>query len=139
MKNKKSGPKKIEKPAKETKSVNVKSNENFQYFQEILESKRADILQAVKHKEESVTLGEIGDEADAASQTFEREMLYEMANGDRSVLDSVEAALRKIEKGDYGLCESCHKKILTNRLKAMPWARYCIECQAKAETPSSAY
>jgi DnaK suppressor protein len=63
-------------------------------------------------------------------------MMFEMTNGERIVLDDIEAALRKIEKGDFGVCESCHKKITSQRLKAMPWARYCIVCQTQTEGPS---
>jgi RNA polymerase-binding transcription factor DksA len=38
-----------------------------------------------------------------------------------------------MEKGDFGTCEVCRSKIGTPRLHAMPWARYCIVCQSKAE------
>ena len=91
----------------------------------------------VKHKEGEISSGDIGDEADVASQTFEKEMMFEMSNGERIVLDDIEAALRKIEKGEFGFCESCRKKITSQRLKAMPWARYCIECQTRTESPGA--
>jgi DnaK suppressor protein len=104
-------------------------------FQEVLEKKRDDILKMVTHNEENLTR-DVGDEADVASQTFERELLFEMEDGERVILDDIEAALRKIEKGEFGICESCRKGISVPRLKAMPWARYCISCQARAERPS---
>ena len=108
----------------------------FKQFQDLLSKKRDAILRTVKDKEVDISYGEIGDEADVASQTFEREMLFEMTNGERMILDDIEAALRKIEKGEFGYCEACHKKITGDRLRAMPWARYCIQCQTMTEAPS---
>jgi len=122
---------------KSIKKTSVKkiSASKFKKFYEILSKKREDILSTVKQKEEDLAYKEIGDEADVASQTFEREMMFELSNGERMVLDDIEAALRKIEKDDYGNCESCHKKITDVRLHAMPWARYCIGCQSRNEAP----
>ena len=108
----------------------------FKRFQDVLEKKRDDILKMVTHNENNGLSNDVGDEADVASQTFERELLFEMEDSERIILDDIEAALRKIEKGDFSTCESCRKSITTQRLKAMPWARYCISCQARAERPS---
>ena len=116
------------------KSKKVSSSQ-FKSFQEVLEKKRDDILKMVTHNEDNLAK-DVGDEADVASQTFERDMMFEMNSGERIILDDIEAALRKIEKGDFGLCESCRKKISSERLKAMPWARYCIQCQSRTEAPA---
>jgi len=47
----------------------------------------------------------------------------------RESLESVEIALKKIEKKKYGFCETCGKKINQKRLKILPTARYCLECK----------
>lgn len=107
----------------------------FKRFQDVLENKRDVILKMVTHNEQNLSK-DVGDEADVASQTFERELLFEMEDSERVILDDIEAALRKIEKGDFGLCESCHKSISAPRLKAMPWARNCIACQSRSERPA---
>lgn len=107
--------------------------EKHNHFMQVLTKKREEILNTVKQKEADFALGEIGDELDFANQTFEREMMFEMTNGERVVLDDIEAALRKIEKDDFGFCESCRKKISSARLHAMPWARNCIDCQTVTE------
>ena len=109
----------------------------YSRYQEILNRKREDILKVVKQNNADVGGAEIGDEADVASQTFERELMFEMNDGERVILDNIEAALRKIEKGEFGICESCHKKISNERLHAMPWARYCIQCQTRTEDPAA--
>jgi len=110
------------------------ASSQFKRFQDVLEAKRDVILKMVTHNEKDHLSGDVGDEADVASQTFERELLFEMEDSERIILDDIEAALRKIEKGDFGLCESCRKSISVQRLKAMPWARYCIACQSRSET-----
>lgn len=46
-------------------------------------------------------------------------------------LDYVRAALKKMIRGKYGLCESCGKNIKSERLKLLPEARYCIECERR--------
>jgi DnaK suppressor protein len=79
---------------------------------------------------------DIGDEADVATRSVEREMLFELTDSEKQTLDMIEASLRKIEKGVFGRCESCQQVIARLRMDVMPWARYCISCQAKQEVPS---
>ncbi|MEK9144727.1 MAG: TraR/DksA family transcriptional regulator, partial [Elusimicrobiota bacterium] len=76
---------------------------------------------------------EVGDEADQAGQSLEKELIFEVSDNERLALDQIEGALRKMDKGTYGLCESCQKPIPKIRLKAVPFARYCIGCQTSAE------
>ncbi|UPT74751.1 MAG: TraR/DksA family transcriptional regulator [Elusimicrobiota bacterium] len=40
----------------------------------------------------------------------------------------VEAALKKMDNGGYGICESCSRPMLKSRLLAMPYVRYCVSC-----------
>lgn len=47
--------------------------------------------------------------------------------------EDVEAALRLIEKGKYGICERCGKEIPTERLEVRPDATLCVQCQAEVE------
>jgi Prokaryotic dksA/traR C4-type zinc finger len=44
-------------------------------------------------------------------------------------LDEIKNALNRIEAGKFGLCLNCEQEISANRLKAIPWVRYCITCQ----------
>ena len=119
------------KPAKAAVGRKVAASQ-FKRYQTVLEVKRDTILKMVTHNEQTLS-NDVGDEADVASQTFERELLFEMEDSERVILDDIEAALRKLEKGNFGVCESCRKAISAPRLKAMPWARYCISCQSRSE------
>lgn len=113
--------------------MNKKELEKFK--KELLE-KRADLLRTISDKKErDLRDVEVGDEIDSASQQEEKEMFFEVTDSERSMLDAIEAALRRIDKGTFGQCESCREKVSDARLKALPWVRYCINCQSNAEKP----
>ncbi len=107
-----------------------------QAYQKALIKMRADILRLVEvNKSADLSAADVGDEADQATQSSERELQFELSDNERNSLDAVEAALRKIDTGVYGVCESCRGKIAAPRLKAIPHARYCIGCQSKLDAP----
>ena len=71
--------------------------------------------------------------ADVASDSFERELSWDRASVEQKVLFHIDDALKRIEDGLYGKCESCQKKINKERLKAIPYARLCCACKEKKE------
>jgi DnaK suppressor protein len=71
--------------------------------------------------------------ADMATDNFDREFTLGLASNEQQILNMVDAALRKIEEGTYGVCEDCSKAIPMKRLTAMPHARLCIKCQEAEE------
>jgi len=124
------------------KSVEEKSlsASEIQKFREILSQKQEELSDIVHRKKEEQEFQqeepEIGDEADIATRSVEKELLFDITDSEKQNLDGIEAALRKIEKGVFGRCESCQKTIPRLRLEVMPWARYCIHCQSRNEVPS---
>ncbi|MBI5630527.1 MAG: TraR/DksA family transcriptional regulator [Elusimicrobia bacterium] len=96
---------------------------------------RDDLVKTVrKQKVPEIALQDSGDSVDQASQSIEKELLFELSDNERVTLDQVEAALRKLDKGNYGLCEACRNPIAKPRLDALPFARYCISCQSSMES-----
>jgi DnaK suppressor protein len=75
----------------------------------------------------------IKDLGDQANTSYTREFFFGLGNGDRRSLRDVVAALDRIDDGSFGNCERCGEVIGDKRLDAMPWARYCIDCQRLAE------
>lgn len=71
--------------------------------------------------------------ADAATEMFEREKNFTLLRTLQESLQNVNDALHKFDEGTYGLCENCGKPIPEKRLRALPEATYCIECQALME------
>jgi DnaK suppressor protein len=73
------------------------------------------------------------DIVDRANNAYSRELMFSLSDGERTTLLKIEEALARIEAGSYGICANCGRPIGTGRLQAMPWARYCIDCQELAE------
>jgi len=71
--------------------------------------------------------------ADQGTDHMEREMVFAHTSKGRRLIYHIDEALRRIEDGTYGKCESCGKQIQMNRLKVVPHARLCIECKSKEE------
>lgn len=71
--------------------------------------------------------------ADSAHSTEERSRALSVLKALRSNLGWTERALKKMDLGTYGPCESCGRPISDERLDALPWAVLCITCKAKGE------
>ena len=84
-------------------------------------------------KENEMPEAEVGDEIDNATQSLDKEVLFELNSSAHANLDQIESALRRISKGIYGICESCRQPIPKKRILAIPFARYCINCQSSNE------
>jgi DnaK suppressor protein len=69
------------------------------------------------------------DPADMAANAYNKELLFSMSNNDRILLEMIDEALGRIERGDYGECVNCGEPVQEKRLEAVPWARYCLKCQ----------
>ncbi|OGS35927.1 MAG: hypothetical protein A2506_09415 [Elusimicrobia bacterium RIFOXYD12_FULL_66_9] len=97
-----------------------------------LATMRDDMLRTVRKQqvEEGV---DNGDSVDQASQSIEKELLFELSDNERTTLDMIEAAIRKVDNGTYGRCEATQKPIGRLRLEAIPYCRYSIEYQNQLE------
>ena len=70
-----------------------------------------------------------GSQAAAASQVFEQQRDLALRDHNTQHLELVEAAIARLDDGTYGTCLRCGRPIAPERLDALPWAAYCIECQ----------
>jgi RNA polymerase-binding protein DksA len=70
---------------------------------------------------------------DTATVTYDRELGYTLEENSEHVLADIDAALKRIEDGTYGICTTCSKEISEERLEARPWATLCIDCQRERE------
>ena len=80
--------------------------------------------------QEDDSIKDLGDQANTA---YNREFFFELGNGDRRLLRDVVSALQKLDDGGFGACERCGEAISEKRLEALPFARYCIDCQRAIE------
>ena len=83
---------------------------------------------------ESLTASsEIGDLVDQAGDERDRELSLLLTDRDKEKLFAINEALEKLKEGTYGICEECGDKIGQGRLKVMPLAKYCVNCQTRIE------
>lgn len=105
------------------------------YRKQLLE-KQGELLRLVSRTDQD---GREADEegtqdiADKAANAYTKEFLFHQSNDNRQILMLVNEALERIRGGTYGVCVECHEEVQPKRLEAVPWARHCIECQAKQD------
>jgi len=103
-------------------------------YKEALLRKRGDILSTggIRPVQASMeTNTRQGDLADQASGNNEVHIQLKLKQTDAKILQAIEDALARIEKGTYGVCRDCGDPIAEARLNAIPWTRVCIACKAK--------
>ncbi len=71
--------------------------------------------------------------ADVGTDNYERDLMIDLIQSGEEGVRNIDTALEKIEEGTFGVCELCTKKINKERLKAIPFAKLCIDCQRKEE------
>lgn len=71
--------------------------------------------------------------ADIGTDSMEREKAFLFASAEGRMLLEINEALRRLYRGEYGVCETCEQPIAKARLQAMPHARLCLSCKEKEE------
>jgi len=106
-------------PARDTNAV----------YREALIEKRDEVLAGLGVKFDTLArMGRLAEE-DAAQLTHDEYVSLHFNSLDYGQLRLVEEALDRLANGDYGVCMNCEEPIPAKRLKALPWARYCVPCQ----------
>jgi DnaK suppressor protein len=71
--------------------------------------------------------------ADSGTDNFDRDFALSLLSSDQDAIYEIEEALKRIEKGTYGVCELTGKPIPAPRLDAIPWTRFTVEAQSQLE------
>lgn len=72
-------------------------------------------------------------QGDAGSDAYDRDFALSVLANEQDALYEIQQALSRIERGAYGICQVCGKRIPNARLEAIPFARLTVECQADWE------
>lgn len=131
-------------PTKESMSDKGLSEADLKHFEQRLLQERARIMKEMGHLESTVlkvnprdSAGELSGYsfhmADAGTDSMEREKAFDIASKEGRLLMEIDAALGRLYRGEYGVCEASGKPISRARLEALPWARYTVEEQEKLE------
>lgn len=109
----------------------------IKHFQSALQEIRMEIVGGVEKsqnngkKEEAEQMPDISDDA---ARAYDRKLQGDLEEQEWKKLKQVEAALEKIEVGEYGICNQCEKDIPTARLKIVPYTEFCTQCLSNIET-----
>jgi DnaK suppressor protein len=108
-------------------------------FRAILESRRAELSQDVEVRIRDVRSEGIGDRdvLDAAESSeihIQDDIGFALIQLKAETLNKINTALRRIDEGDYGDCFECGGEIAEARLRALPFAVRCRDCEAIHET-----
>lgn len=71
--------------------------------------------------------------ADTGTDNFDRDFALSLLSSDQDAIYEIEEALKRIERGTYGVCELTGKPIPKARLEAIPWTRFTVEAQIQLE------
>lgn len=72
--------------------------------------------------------------ADVGTDNFEHEFTLGLIENEEEEIREIDEALERLDKGTFGICETCEKPIPKSRLKIIPYARLCIECKRDEES-----
>lgn len=97
---------------------------------------RDEILKDVQHAQEAGReLGQDGvpDIGDMSATTYGRDVLFNLGETQRRTIQDIDAALERIDNGEYGICARCDEDIPARRMEVRPFSRYCVECKSEVE------
>lgn len=106
------------------------------HFRRILEEKRLALVknaQASLEQDMQLDTNEMPDEVDLASSEYIQSFALRLRGRERNFLDKIETALKKIDQGEFGVCEDCGEAIGRKRLEARPETTLCIRCKEDQE------
>ena len=112
------------------------SSERYTQLRTMLEERRREITDRLRNIRETLPAQrlEVQDAEEQAVTDFAKDMEFALVQMKADTLGRIDEALRRLEAGAYGECAECGSEIASARLKALPFAVNCIECQEQEET-----
>jgi len=82
---------------------------------------------------DSIRINQVADPLDMTQEAAARDVAVQLLDRESALVRRLRSAIDRIDDGSYGVCLRCEEDIAPKRLKAIPWAELCIECQEKAD------
>ena len=98
---------------------------------------RRELLTGSSDRDE-ILIENAAEDFDRLQQQMNREVAIRNLDRESKLLKEVQAALKRVEEGSYGTCLRCEEEIPEKRMKAVPWAAYCVPCQETIERQRAA-
>ena len=116
------------------------------YYRLLLDLRHHVLVQLGEHTEETLLKSAKDDSgdlsgygqhmADAGTDTFDRDFALSLVSNEQEALSEIEAAIKRVHAGTYGICEATQKPIAKERLLAVPFTRYSAEAKKQVERHS---
>ena len=118
--------------------------EKFKRYHKLLVDLRKHLTEGIERHSEETLKRSVKDDAgdlssygqhmaDAGTDTFDRDFALSLVSNEQEALSEIEAAIKRIRDGTYGVCEITAKPISKERLLAVPFTRYSAEAQKQIE------
>jgi DnaK suppressor protein len=109
--------------------------EKLQYFRNMLIFKINELLEEAEKTVSEMTDSKenFPDPTDRASLESDRNFELRIRDRERKLITKMQEAIKRIDEGTYGICESCSGPISEKRLMARPVTTSCIDCKTKQE------
>ncbi|GAB4293423.1 MAG: RNA polymerase-binding protein DksA [Desulfuromonadia bacterium] len=109
--------------------------EKREYFRAILQEELRTLLGEAEKTVSGMNSGSTNfpDPTDRATQESDRNFELRIRDRERKLIAKIREALDRIDRDEYGICESCGEEIGENRLKARPVTTLCIDCKMEQE------
>lgn len=111
-------------------------DKKIEHFKKKLLTSRAQIINSgvLSNLEDlQIKSDDLADEADLASNTINQQVSFSIREKELVKLRRIDAALARIEAGQYGICIESGEEIEEKRLETQPWAEFCIEVAEEKE------
>ncbi len=107
-----------------------------QQTKKILMAKQVE-LRSSQVRREDIAIVKNAEVLDEIQQNADRTLALDSMTRNWETASLVADALHRLEEGSYGTCVECDEEISAKRLAAIPWAKYCIACQERADHSAS--
>lgn len=102
-------------------------------IKEKLLAERDTLITKLNGNDLSIDDSETPDPVDLAVRNYSKNVMLAVSENESRQLALIDEALTRLEDKEYGECQNCGKDIQPKRLAAIPWARYCLDCQELLE------
>jgi DnaK suppressor protein len=122
------------------KKIEAVKDERYDVLKRMLEERRQEIHDKLRSLREAVP-ADADQVKDAEEQTMDdlvRDVDFALMEMKSETLARIDEAMRRLERGSYGVCAECGTEIAEARLKALPFATLCRSCQERRESEAQA-
>ncbi|HLA95287.1 MAG TPA: TraR/DksA family transcriptional regulator [Pyrinomonadaceae bacterium] len=106
---------------------------NLNDLKKRLVAERDLLVEKLNGNDLSVDDSETPDPVDLAVRNYSKNVMLAVSENESRQLAEIDQAIVRLDDDEYGTCQNCEKPINPKRLAAIPWARYCLDCQELVE------